>query len=599
MKMKSIYCYLLAGLMLVTSSCENWLSEDGAPVMSYDFYETEDGVNSAIVAAYGFLRWGVGGERYDVMTEMGIDLFTEGEDGSNRESFNKYATQLNPDVGILYEMWENHYKGISDANIAMQKIVESNLLESVKTRSIAEMQFIRAYLYFDLVQQFGRIPLVTEGSFDIRTDFKRASVADVYIQIISDLRNSAEDLPEKAVNYGRATRYSAAHLLSKVYLARGSAVTEMRGQKSSDMDSTLYYAERVINSGDYQLQANFSSLWGISNQANSEVVFAVQFTQEPMYNGDGNKQHLFWLSWYEDQPGMLRDIANGRPYRRHVATKKTMDDLFDRLHDSRFYKSFKWVYYANNVNTLPKWSQLSYDGTVYFTPDASKGQVDGQLKFQHGDTAIYYTMEKAGYETNTNEMRKYRANYSYSYFPRETHSIRYFPSLIKYLDPNRTSVSQEGGSREWVRMRLGETYLLAAEAAGRKGDYEKAAEYINVIRQRAAWAEGETKDQQIWLFEGGANDTKSTYNELKVTASDISADFITFIMDERGRELLGEINRWEDLVRCELLYDWVKKYNPDALYIKEFHKLRPIPQKHIDRLNPAGVISEEQNEGYY
>ena len=179
--MKSIYYYMLAGLTLSTSGCSSWLSEDDAPVMSYDYYETEAGVNAAITAAYGFLRWGVGGERFNVLTELGTDLFTEGEDGSNRESYNKYATQLNPDDGILYEMWENHYKGISDANIAMQKILDSqDLLESVKTQSYAEMQFIRAYLYFDLVQQFGRIPLVTEGSFEIRTDFKRAPVADIY-----------------------------------------------------------------------------------------------------------------------------------------------------------------------------------------------------------------------------------------------------------------------------------------------------------------------------------------------------------------------------------------------------------------------------------
>ena len=107
MKMKSVYCYMLAGLMLSASSCSSWLSEDDAPVMSYDYYETEAGVNAAITAAYGFLRWGVGGERFDVLTELGTDLFTEGEDGSNRESYNKYATQLNPDDGILYEMWEN------------------------------------------------------------------------------------------------------------------------------------------------------------------------------------------------------------------------------------------------------------------------------------------------------------------------------------------------------------------------------------------------------------------------------------------------------------------------------------------------------------
>ena len=428
---------------------------------------------------------------------------------------------------------------------------------------------------------------------------KRAPIADVYSVIISDLRNAAENLPEKASVLGRATRYSAAHLLAKVYLTRGSAVKDARGQKATDMDSTLYYAEQVINSGAYALQENFSSLWDIKNQGNSEAVFAVQFTTEPMFNGDGNKQHLYWLSWYEDQPGMLRDIENGRPYRRHVATKKTMDDLFDRLHDSRFYKSFKWVYYANNVSTLPVWESLSYDGNVYFTPDPSKGQIEGELKFQHGDTAIYYTMQETGLASNSDEMRKLRADYTYSYFPREMHSIRYFPSLVKYLDPSRPSVSEEKGSREWVRMRLGETYLLAAEAAGRKGDFDKAAEYINVIRKRAAWAEGEQKDQQIWLFEGGVNDTKSTYDALKVSPADLQGDFIEFILNERGRELLGETNRWEDLVRCELLYDWVKKYNPDAIYIKPYHKLRPIPQKHIDRLNPVGELSEEQNEGYY
>ena len=102
--MKSIYYYMLAGLTLSTSGCSSWLSEDDAPVMSYDYYETEAGVNAAITAAYGFLRWGVGGERFNVLTELGTDLFTEGEDGSNRESYNKYATQLNPDDGILYEM---------------------------------------------------------------------------------------------------------------------------------------------------------------------------------------------------------------------------------------------------------------------------------------------------------------------------------------------------------------------------------------------------------------------------------------------------------------------------------------------------------------
>ena len=78
MKMKSVYCYMLAGLMLSASSCSSWLSEDDAPVMSYDYYETEAGVNAAITAAYGFLRWELV-VNFRCMTELGTDLFTEGK----------------------------------------------------------------------------------------------------------------------------------------------------------------------------------------------------------------------------------------------------------------------------------------------------------------------------------------------------------------------------------------------------------------------------------------------------------------------------------------------------------------------------------------
>ena len=151
-------------------------------------------------------------------------------------------------------------------------------------------------------------------------------------------------------------------------------------------------------------------------------------------------------------------------------------------------------------------------------------------------------------------------------------------------------------------MRLGETYLIAAEAAGRKGDFALAAQYINVIRERAAWADGETKTAQYWEVEGGdIYDVNSTYDDIKVTAAELStSDFVSFMLDERGRELLGEICRWEDLVRTEKFYEWVKKYNSEAeAAIKPYHKLRPIPQTHIDRLDPVGPIEEEQNEGYY
>ena len=78
-----------------------------------------------------------------------------------------------------------------------------------------------------------------------------------------------------------------------------------------------------------------------------------------------------------------------------------------------------------------------------------------------------------------------------------------------------------------------------------------------------------------------------------VTPVELSNDFVGFILDERARETYGEMNRWVDLVRTETLYERVKKLNPDAApNIKEYHKLRPIPQNHIDRLSPKPPVSE-------
>ena len=603
--MKKINSFLLIfGLLFGATACTNWLSEDGAPKMTYDYYGTEQGVDAAVAAAYSFLRWGCGNERYDVLTELGTDLFTAGSDGKNKTSFNAYGTQLNPEDNILSGLWENHYKGISDANIAMDQILQSDMSESKKLTSLGEMLFIRSFLYFELVQQFGKVPLVTEGSFVIRTDFKRAAIADIYKQIITDLRTAVEYLPEKVDDSqkGKATSYAASHLLAKVYLTRGSAVTDVRGQKATDMDSVLYFAENVIKNSPYRLQKNFADLWNIDNMGNSEVIFAVQFTSNPIFNDDGNTFHLYWLPVYDDEDGMERDIFYGRPYKRYRPTDKVLFKLYDRKNDSRFYKSFRWAYMSNYAKTIPVWKELEDKGEIYFTPDPQKGQIAGKKKFEVGDTAIYYTIEKTGFKKNSIEMKKLRADKSYTYYPYEVHDSKHYPTLIKHLAPNRPSVAEKASSREWVRMRLGETYLIAAEAAGRKGDFDLAAKYINVIRERAAWADGETKTAQYWEIEGGAPDNiNSTYDNIKVTATELSTgDFVSFILDERGRELLGEICRWEDLVRTEKFYEWVKKYNSDAeAAIKPYHKLRPIPQTHIDRLDPVGPVEEEQNEGYY
>src|SRR5262249_39603781 len=134
--------------------------------------------------------------------------------------------------------------------------------------------------------------------------------------------------------------------------------------------------------------------------------------------------------------------------------------------------------------------------------------------------------------------------------------------------------AQEGGKVQAI-LRLGEVYLIAAEADVGLGNQAEAATFVNVLHQRAA--------------------SPAHKNDYSVTASQMTLDYIK---DEREREVAGEFTRWYDLTRpgAQYFVDRVKKFNPHATSIALRHVLRPIPQSQID-----GVIvgpKYPQNPGY-
>lgn len=620
MKSKIKYILLMV-LFVVTVSCDSYLKEKVISGVSYDFFETKTGIESAVNGAYTTMRWYVGGERYYCLTEYGVDYIWEGADGGKKDAFNKYSVQMNSDEGLLYEFWENNYKGISRINTALMYLPKvKDMTDDEKNAREGELRFMRAYFYFDLVQHFGPIPLVTEGNVsEIVTDFKRASVADVYAAILEDLEYAYSILPDVAqqAQRGRATKWAACHLLAKVYLTRGSAVKDQRGQLSTDIDNALKYAKAVIESGKYSLETDYKSTFDLTLQKSSpETIFGIEFTQDVLFNGDGNKMHLYWVPTYENIAGLQRDLQQGRAWKRVRPTPYFQTQLFDNLNDSRMYKMFKWVFWANKESSIPVWKDKYYyiDENGKTTTDLlyqPPAELIGKPKFSLGDTAAYFIPKNYEAKDNTNkvidvskdrQMQLDIAKSSYTLIPVDNNTNHFFPCLLKWIDAERPDMNYEQGSRNFVRMRLGETYLIAAEAAGRMGDMSSAAEYLNAVRKRAAYKEGEQKPKEWMTIEGGniSKIESSTEESIMVSPSQISSDFINFILDERCREMFGEMNRWEDLARTETLLERAKKYNPDAARnIKDYHKLRPIPQKHIDRLSPKPAIDEVQNEGYY
>jgi hypothetical protein len=117
-------------------------------------------------------------------------------------------------------------------------------------------------------------------------------------------------------------------------------------------------------------------------------------------------------------------------------------------------------------------------------------------------------------------------------------------------------------------------YLIAAEAAFRQSKLDVAAANLNQLRERAVVPGKEA--------------------EMLVVSSDVDLDFI---LDERARELYGEMHRWYDLKRTGTLLERVRLYNPPASgNIEEMHLVRPIPQTQLDRVTNPGDF--QQNPGY-
>jgi hypothetical protein len=648
MKKLIILLIIASSVVLLEASCKKFIKEELVSTLTYEYYKTDGGLEDLVRSAYTPLRYKFDNEQAYCLWNFGIDEFILG-DQINYNYYNNYDSRLNGADNFINTFWVNNYNAINRCNLGIELINAYNNpaskllgLDVQKKQRIAELRFLRGYYYFQMVQQYGAIPIVLRSSDSIRTDFPRASVAEVYNAVIPDLRYASDNL-NAIGDQGRALKGAADHFLAKVYLTRGSAVTEQRGQKTTDMDSAVYYAEQVFSGNKYILEPDYMNLWAVAypkgypnttvsigtppynfdgnsgvasgetaklNACNGskEIIFAAQFSTNPNLispsgTAGGNRTHEYFICQYDGGiAGLVRaaDNFNGRPFRRMGPSDYTID-LFDRKNDSRFYKSFRTTFYANTTG-----GKTPIGDTIaqFIVNDKNTTLTAAQIA-----AARYITYARYYRDASNNIQPGFNTN-------------KYL-SLVKHNDPIRvtTAFNEERGVRNGILARLAETYLIAAEAYGRKGNYPKALEYINKVRQRAAYHANEFRNPATWMYDGNDKaDVSDTYSKLMATdvlftsnaasenypatVTSTAERFIHFMLNERTREMLGEFCRWEDLVRDELLFSRTKLYNKDAANLAEFHKLRPIPQLQIDlttvdgKLMNAAQKKAYQNPGY-
>jgi type II secretory pathway pseudopilin PulG len=285
--MKQIIAILALLATVSFTSCSDFLNEDVRGEENLDtYFQSENDALSFLTGCYNAITyhgwWQV--ENFWILTAMCSDDYWMGNTAQSQADYISLAHYqgVGQSNGTISNFWQYRYKGILRCNIAIERIPEAAIKdENKKERLIAEAKFLRAYFYFELVNNFGGVPVIDGFLLPEEVDgITRSSAGEVHALIEEDLKDAAAVLPQRSEyadsDIGRATRGAALGLLGKSYLFQG---------KYDEAKSTL---KTVIDEGQYQLMPEFGQVWNVDYENNIESLFEVQNVYDETYDLGGS-----------------------------------------------------------------------------------------------------------------------------------------------------------------------------------------------------------------------------------------------------------------------------------------------------------------------
>ncbi len=278
--MKHLLSILTVVATLTFTSCEDFLTEEVRGQQNLDtYFSTLEECNSYITGCYQDITcggwWNI--NTVWLLSEMCSDDAWMGNTTQSQSDYISLAHYQGNGAsnGPISNFWQYRYKGILRCNVAIDRISQANLTDTeTRDRLVGEARFLRAYYYFELVRNFGGVPLITEFLLPEQVQgITRKSADEVYQFIQDDLLAAADVLPERSeyapADMGRATRGAALGLLGKVYLY------QEEWQKAHDVLKT------VMDSGEYDLLPEFGQVWDLEYDNSIESLFEVQYEYHP------------------------------------------------------------------------------------------------------------------------------------------------------------------------------------------------------------------------------------------------------------------------------------------------------------------------------
>ncbi|GLU51831.1 RagB/SusD family nutrient uptake outer membrane protein [Dyadobacter frigoris] len=574
---RGILAFVFA-LMLIGYSCkESFLEIPATGQLDEDQLSNKKGLEGVLVSVYGQLNgranrmasasnwvWGSirGGD---------ANKGTDPGDFSDINPIQRYAYITNQ--GVISDKWNGLYEGVARANLVMKLIgvAKADVTDADKKRISGEARFLRGHYYFELKRGFNNTPYVDE-TVDYGTGIEKVSnTKDLWPLIEADLKYAYDNLPATQDAAGRVNKWAAGAYLAKVYMY------EKKFTEAKALYDLIIAGGQTTNGKKYALVPRFQDAFKASNDNNSESVFAIQAAANTGSVNNANPE--FDLNWpYNTGPNGPGNCCSffapsfelGNSFRTDATGLPLLDGSY------------------NNAGKELK-TDMGLKSSDAFTPDA--GPVDPRLDHSIGRRGIPYLdwIEHPG-----NDWIRNQSNAG----PYTTKKYAYYRTDIGSLQDNSSWTPGYTAINVNI-IRFSDVLLMAAEAEVEVGSLEKAREYVNLVRARAANPASFVKRTSGEIAANYVIDIYKTAFASKEAAR-------TAVRFERKLELSGEGHRFFDLVRwgtaatelnAYLTYESKKlsgalggsKFTPNK------NEYLPLPQDQIDLVGKDILI---QNPGY-
>lgn len=260
--MKKTNTIKLIIISLVLLSCENDLNITPETIRtSSNFFRNADDIEFAVNAVYGSLQKNdLYGWNYHFAMEERADNTGEQFLQSDLDQFIR-----NTSNGQVAGIWRGSYLTIQAANTVLNRIEGiDDIDDAIKNSRKGEVKFVRALIYYNLINLFGDVPLVIKETENPNDFFGqgRTPLKEVSSQIIKDLIEAQNELPITN-GTGRPTKDSANTLLGKVYLM------------TKDFPKAEAALRLVIDPSKWT--SSYANLFGIDNENGKSSIFEIQY----------------------------------------------------------------------------------------------------------------------------------------------------------------------------------------------------------------------------------------------------------------------------------------------------------------------------------